>query len=73
LGWRFTEKRKITFYIVKINDGNNNSTRSKEKIKSHLNSAIKEAIAGFSSVYESEDTCTGDLFRLMKTKKHERL
>ncbi|MDR0506086.1 MAG: hypothetical protein LBH32_04625 [Dysgonamonadaceae bacterium] len=41
----------------------------KEKIKSHLNSAIKEAIAGFLSVYESEDTCTGDLFRLMKTKR----
>ncbi|GHV59688.1 hypothetical protein FACS1894182_14160 [Bacteroidia bacterium] len=41
----------------------------KEKIKSHLNSAIKEAIAGFPSVYESEDTCTGDLFRLMKTKR----
>ena len=41
----------------------------KDKIKSHLNSAIKEAISGFPSVYESEDTCTGDLFRLMKTKK----
>jgi hypothetical protein len=30
----------------------------KNKIKFHLKSAIKEALSGFPSVYESEDACT---------------